>query len=222
MTSATLYIDARTVRLDEYPPGSASTLSATEMKKAVAIEDPVLRSRYENTRRWVRHLLGCYLDQDPARFEFATARGGKPHLAGERRCEFSISHSENWLAIAMAKFPIGIDIEARRPRVEAMVLAERFFSPADSLVVQSATKVAQTDVFLRQWVAKEAALKVLGMGISQHLHRAECRYENEAIRTIECGPETYSVYGFSLPDGSPGAVAWEEDIVAAVRWDSFS
>lgn len=221
MTVVSLYIDAWVIRLDESPSGSKPILSASEAEKALAIDDPVLRRRYENTRRWVRHLLGCYLDYDPAQLDFAIAPGGKPYVAGDFRFDFSISHSDDWLAIAAAKFRVGIDIEARRPRVEAAVLAKRFFSTADSLVVQGEAEAAQTNVFLRQWVAKEAALKVDGVGISQHLHRAECSYDGNSIRTVTCSPDTYSVHGFSLPDGSPGAIAWEEGIVAAVRWGSI-
>lgn len=221
MTVTTLYIDAWITRLDESPPGSNSILSAAETDKALTIDDPSLRRRYENTRRWVRHVLGSYLDYDPAQIDFAIAQGGKPYIAGDFRCDFSISHSDEWLAIAAAKFRVGIDIEARRPRVEATVLARRFFSTADSLVVQNAMEAAQPNVFLRQWVAKEAALKVDGVGISQHLHRAECSYEGDSIRAVKCGSDTYSVHGFSLPDGSPGAIAWEESIVASVHWGSI-
>ncbi|HEY8903392.1 MAG TPA: 4'-phosphopantetheinyl transferase superfamily protein [Chthoniobacterales bacterium] len=220
MTAASLYIDACIVRLDESPPGSRSILSAAEIEKALAIDDPVLRRRYENTRWRLRHVLGRYLDLDPARIDFAIAAGGKPYVTGDFRCDFSISHSNDWLAIAVAKFRVGIDIEARRPRVEAVVLARRFFSMADSLVVQGTAPPSQTDVFLRQWVAKEAALKVHGLGISQHLHQSECSYESDSIRTVQCGADEYSVHGFCLPDGSPGAIAWEKGIAASVRWSS--
>jgi 4'-phosphopantetheinyl transferase len=221
MTATALHIDARIIRLDDYPSRATAILSAAEAEKALAIEDPTLRRRYENTRRWVRHVLGCYLDYDPARLDFAIAPGGKPFVAGDFRCDFSISHSNDWLAIAVAKFRVGIDIEARRPRVEAAVLARRFFSAADSLVVEAAAEAAQTDVFLGQWVAKEAALKVRGLGISQHLHRAECRYESDSIHAVQCDTDSYSVHRFALPDGSPGAIAWEEGSAATIRWGSF-
>ena len=84
----------------------------------------------------------------------------------------------------------------------------------------AAAGVVRERLFLQQWVAKEAALKAAGVGLSRHLHQAECHYGEAAIRAVRWGrgpAEAFAIREFSLPDGTPGAVAWE-DGAAELRW----
>ena len=70
----------------------------------------------------------------------------------------SFSHCENCAALLAATFPVGVDLERRRPE-NAVRLAARFFSP------EEARRVTQNpELFLPLWTAKESSFKITGEG----------------------------------------------------------
>lgn len=76
--------------------------------------------------------------------------------------EFSISHSESAVAVAISDSPVGVDIEEiKKPRSERF--ANRFLSE-DELSVYNTLATDKKDLYLLgKWTAREAAFK------SQHL-----------------------------------------------------
>ena len=72
---------------------------------------------------------------------------------------WSLSHKPKYVAAVVSKDKVGIDIEEMKPRTE-------------SLFAHMATdeewelKERSWDTFFRYWTAKEATLKVIGIGIS--------------------------------------------------------
>jgi phosphopantetheine--protein transferase-like protein len=152
--------------------------------------------------------------------EFRRDPAGKPFIINEPGCEFSISHSGEWLAIAMAAVPIGIDIETRTPGVEVPKLAARFFSSADAALLNASPPHERNAHFAKQWVAKEAALKAAGTGISQHLHKAECVLANGEICEVRWDDVRFVIRQFTLIDGTPGALACAE--ISEIRWRDAS
>jgi len=187
---------------------------AADAARAAAISDPLRKIRFERGRALLRRVLGLRLGARPEDIEFEILPGGKPRVAG---CEFSISHSGPWLVVAASDTAVGVDVEAQRPGRDVMELAGRFFSAHDfELLRQSAGP--QFQGFLRQWVAKEAALKAAGVGIANHLGRAECAADGGAIRGVRWDAESYAIHEFTLRDGTPGAVAWRGGISADVKW----
>jgi len=72
---------------------------------------------------------------------------------------WSLSHKPKYVAAVVSKDKIGIDIEEMKPRAESL------FSHVAS-DEEWALKEKSWDTFFRYWTAKEAALKVIGIGIS--------------------------------------------------------
>jgi 4'-phosphopantetheinyl transferase len=60
---------------------------------------------------------------------------------------------------------VGADIEIDAPEIEAQRLAADHFSPGEAAALTALGEATARDLFLRLWVAKEAALKVTGRGI---------------------------------------------------------
>jgi len=193
-------------------------LSGEELRCAQAFSNPLMRNRYERTRSTVRKVLGRRLEVAPAEIQFEKSANGKPHVAGTVRCEFSISHSGDFLIVATADAPIGVDIETRLPQRGGLGLAERFFSGADFEIVRAVGAENVAAVFLRQWVAKEAALKALGMGIGGGLAEAECEYREEEICAVRLPGARLSIRPFTLSDGTPGAAAVPGTEEMTLRW----
>lgn len=184
-----------------------AVLSAAERREAAAIEDSARRDRHVRTRSFVRRTLAACLECDPLCIEFQRTSLGKPFMANKPGCEFSLSHSKEWVAMAVASFEVGVDIEARSPNADPRALAARFFSAEDSSRIEHAGADASRE-FLTQWVAKEAALKAAGTGIAGHLEKLRCEFANGVPSAITGPAGAFAIRLFHLSDGSPGAVAW--------------
>jgi 4'-phosphopantetheinyl transferase len=193
-------------------------LSAEEFSMSQSFSNALMRKRYERTRSAVRRVLGARLGIVPEEISLAKSPGGKPRVIGAKRCEFSLSHSGEFLVMVTADVPVGVDIETRSPREGGLGLAERFFSAVDRRVVREACAGDIEVVFLRQWVAKEAALKALGMGIGGGLADAECEYLEGQIHAVRLPCARLSVRPFTLSAGIPGAVAFSETLEPTLRW----
>jgi 4'-phosphopantetheinyl transferase len=72
---------------------------------------------------------------------------------------WSISHKPKYVAAVVSKDKVGIDIEEIKPRPESL------FSHVAS-DEEWELKEKSWDTFFRYWTAKEAVLKVIGIGIS--------------------------------------------------------
>jgi len=93
--------------------------------------------------------------------EIKRTASGKPYIEGGE-IFFSVSHSKNFIALAIAKTPVGVDIEAVKP--VNLRVAERFFAPGEREAVFSAE--SPNEEFLKIWTAKEAYVKLTGTGIT--------------------------------------------------------
>lgn len=85
---------------------------------------------------------------------------GRPSLAPEGSdCRhLSISHTDGYVAVALADVPVGIDIERRGRRVERVV--DHFLKP-EEVAVLLLTPDYSLSLHLA-WSAKESAFKILG------------------------------------------------------------
>jgi phosphopantetheinyl transferase len=90
-----------------------------------------------NKKRWLEHcfsylmldrILSNVYNIKNTEIEFINS---KPHLINKEKC-FSISHSNEYIAIAVSDFNCGIDIEKNRPR-DYINIAERMGFNCNSL-----------------------------------------------------------------------------------------
>jgi len=72
---------------------------------------------------------------------------------------WSLSHKPKYVAAVVSKDKVGIDIEEMKPRAESL-----FAHVASD--EEWELKERSWDILFRYWTAKEAALKVIGIGIS--------------------------------------------------------
>jgi 4'-phosphopantetheinyl transferase len=72
---------------------------------------------------------------------------------------WSLSHKPKYVAAVVSKDKVGIDIEEMKPRAESLFA----YVASDE---EWGLKEKSWDIFFRYWTAKEAILKVIGIGIS--------------------------------------------------------
>ena len=160
-------------------------LTEEEYLSAYQRTDPHKRARLDKTRQrkdryrtvaadlLAREMLSEVLGCAPERVPFAYEENGRPFVP-DSPYRFSISHSENLVAVAVHTADVGIDIE--RIREVPMLMAKRYFCADEHLYLfghepqdVDFSSVATPDVLLRFfeiWTAKEAYLKSMGRGMT--------------------------------------------------------
>ena len=89
---------------------------------------------------------------------FSFTENGKPYIAERNDIHFNISHSGDYIAIALSDNPIGIDIEQIRP-VNISTIKEILNNEELKLFYDSKDKESE---FIKLWTRKEAVIKLHG------------------------------------------------------------
>lgn len=162
-------------------PSLPECLSAAEMARLVTIHHPQQAADYRFSRQLLRMLLARLLNCAPEDIQYHLHAKGKPFLENGM-LEFNVSHSGDWLAVAVSRQMIGIDVEQSpsRPR-PWLKLAQRFFTATETSWLYEQPEPDHAQQFLRIWTQKEAALKAIGCGLSQHLQALDIRAATQQI-----------------------------------------
>lgn len=144
-------------------------LSEDEHRRAEAFTREEPRRRFIVARSQLRKLLGDLLGIAPAEVAFRYGPAGKPALTNDPSVHFNLAHSADVAVCVIAKHPVGVDLERRRPMKNAPGLAERWFHPEEQRRI--ATAVDPLDSFFQTWTRKEAVLKLVGVGVGESLPR---------------------------------------------------
>ncbi|MGL4511918.1 MAG: 4'-phosphopantetheinyl transferase family protein [Lacipirellulaceae bacterium] len=143
-----------------------SLLTDDERRRADRLVTPERARRWLAARGTLRELLGEAVGAPPAELRFDVGPGGKPRLVGGGP-EFNLAHSDGWGVLAVAAEAVGIDLERPREVATRDALARRWFAPSE-LARFLATDDPQRE-FFRLWTAKEAVVKLAGVGVGELL-----------------------------------------------------
>jgi 4'-phosphopantetheinyl transferase len=125
------------------------------------------RQQFVIARGLLRTMLGRFLGQPPERVQLAVTGVGKPILAGvEQRPHFNVSHTDGLALIAVAHWPVGVDVERMRAITDPDGLVARFFSTAERDSYRSLPGELKQAGFFRGWTSKEAVIKAVGLSVS--------------------------------------------------------
>jgi 4'-phosphopantetheinyl transferase len=97
-----------------------------------------------------------------------TTKFGRPalHKPKIKNFDFNISHSGDYVAIAISNKKIGVDIEKIKPL--DLEIAESYFTPKELSYIKGNTKDKLTS-FYKIWTLKESYIKAIGKGLSHPL-----------------------------------------------------
>ena len=111
--------------------------------------------------------------------EFEYNEFGKPFIPGRPDIQFSISHTKNAIAVAISRYPIGLDIEQIRHQSDSLVRKTM------NLVEQQqiAESLQPDSTFTALWTQKEAVLKLRGTGIVDELQDVLTDRQNIRLET---------------------------------------
>ncbi|MCR5503377.1 MAG: 4'-phosphopantetheinyl transferase superfamily protein [Lachnospiraceae bacterium] len=127
-----------------------------------------LRGKKDRLRSYFAELLLLYglcsegiLKNTPLVFGYSSFK--KPYLPEYPGVFFNLSHSGDYVALALSSFEVGIDIEHMREHTDR--IAQRFYSPEENEYLSSLPEKERKREFIRLWTMKESYLKALGEGL---------------------------------------------------------
>jgi 4'-phosphopantetheinyl transferase len=146
------------------------SLSHDEMSRASRFRNAIDADRFLTSRAALRVVLGRYTGQHPSEIRFVVGEYGKPHLRRERGdrgpLAFNVTHSGSWCLIAVAREPVGIDIERITPVREGSRMFASILCPAELSAVARLPARSRVSACFSIWTRKEAVLKGMGIGIA--------------------------------------------------------
>ena len=171
------------------------------------------QASFRRSRLWMRRCLADCLDLDPADVPLVAPPGAPPTLPPGWGW-ISLSHCPDVVAVVWSSQPVGVDVERLDRRFAAAALARRFFAPEDCRPLKPLQGESLRGAVLRQWVAKEAAIKWQRGSLAKDLGQWSCSADDlmarhargcweVPVRRIELRPWLVAVAG---GDGQIGPV----------------
>jgi len=200
----------------------AAILSLEEQARAARFAFDRDRQRFILSHALLRLILSRYIRIDAGQVQFSSGQHGKPSISGAGAAaeglQFSLSHSGSYALVAVARGrAVGVDLEMRKPGLDVLKLAQRFFAPSESRLIATADGEIRQHLFYRFWTAKEAYVKGRGVGLSLGLDRFEVSFEGESslgrVRWTESGvfDSAWQIRSLLLRNQLAGAIAAEGD-----------
>jgi len=146
-----------------------SLLSEQEQVKAAEIANPAARARFE-IGRWLRRKMLSEATGLPAiGLTFVESDEGKPRALNTAGWDFNVSHSGDYVAVAVGQGQVGVDLEQVRPVREMESIADRYFHPDEAAAWRSLAPGLREEAFFVLWSAREASMKCVGLGLARGL-----------------------------------------------------
>lgn len=178
-------------------------LTPGELRRAGRYHQQKDNTRFKLGRGALRYLLGKYLHAAPGAIEFTHGPNGKPYISGfAEAIYFNVSYSADWILLAIAVSPVGVDVELIQPDFGYQDILTEHFSPAESQWVNNPER------FFTLWTRKEAFLKATGQGITQHLKIAPVTNGTHTLHTSLAPADSHwQMTSFNLQTNYMAAVA---------------
>jgi len=140
-------------------------LDPQEQERAWRFKVEGARKQFIISHAFLRLVLERYLGIQPRDLRFRVAAYGKPELDAVTDLRFNLSHTDGTALLAVTRERrVGVDVERVRDNLQALELADRFFSSAEAAWLRSQPAAQQIPSFFACWTAKEAYIKAQGNG----------------------------------------------------------
>lgn len=129
---------------------------------------------------------------------FVTGDKGKPHPDGFNGTHFNVSHSGNWVTVAISDAQVGVDVERMRKVPEGV--AYRFFSePEKEMLDKAGNEFEKAHIFFTLWTLKESFLKAIGKGLTKSLSTFTVLHQVDGSYILAPDDETNGFHLKSYP-----------------------
>lgn len=185
-----------------------SMLSSSERDRANRYHFTKDKHRFVICRALLKFILAEHMDLEIDKIIIDIDANKKPYLAAYPSVFFNISHAGDYALIAIAKSPVGVDIEYMNKSFDYEEILPHVFSK---------TEIDKTNnrhfTFYKFWTRKEAIVKAIGKGINDDLPKIPVTDGFHSVPLSLVGDfKKITVLSFNLDDNYIGALAFLEDI----------
>ena len=169
----------------------ASVLTDIELQRADRFVAEDGRAHFKQRRAFRRYCGARVLGSSRplSRIVFQETDKGRPYLPDLPNVSFSFSSCRfGFLGAWSTTHQIGIDLEDQTRNLEAVELAQQFFSQAEARAVKAVGGLARLRTFYQLWSLKEAALKSIGEGLPFGLDAFEFELD-PSLRVAHAPPD---------------------------------
>ncbi|BFI94501.1 MAG: 4'-phosphopantetheinyl transferase superfamily protein [Rhodanobacter sp.] len=173
-----------------------------------------LRRPHGSKRQPLLDLLARYLGIEASAVRLVEDPHGRPALDPAHRdaFDFNWSHSGGHALLALAQgVSLGIDLEHRRARANALGIAQRFFTADEAAWLGALDGEKRLTAFLMLWTAREAVLKAMGRGIAFGLDKLAFAFVDGslALQRLEGDdPHAWQLHALDAGTDATAALAW--------------
>jgi 4'-phosphopantetheinyl transferase len=153
-------------------------LCETERERLARFRFEIHQRRFIAARGQLRTILSRYLACEPGQIQFRYNHWGKPSIDRDE-FEFNLSHSEENFLLAVSRKPVGVDIEAIRATNDLELMAQTVFSKVEWVEWSRLSSSEKIKSFYEIWTRKEALLKGIGCGITEHCPNSTVKFTGE-------------------------------------------
>ena len=134
-----------------------SLLDPGEAARAARFATPDLRRRFVVSHGALRVILSTITGSAPAAVPIAAGVRGKPFISGGPH--FSLSHSDDVALVAVAAYPIGVDVETIRPNLEIAAFAGDLLPAQEIEDISALPGDRRERAWFQAWTRREAIAK---------------------------------------------------------------
>jgi 4'-phosphopantetheinyl transferase len=146
---------------------AAAVIDAQENDRLTRLLHDEDRRSYLAAHAGARLILGHVIGRPADALQFKPSANGKPVLLPRlAEVDFSLSHARGAVAVAVARMPIGVDVEPLRDVEHLDSMSELALAAEEQAVLRKTPRGLRSRLFLRYWTLKEALLKAAGLGFT--------------------------------------------------------
>jgi 4'-phosphopantetheinyl transferase len=162
----------------------ANALNAAERAQADRFRRSEDRTRYIAAHALTRVMLAMAIGEAPRGLLLAAGPHGKPFLQDRDGVHFNLTHTDGLVACALHDAPVGCDAEPSDRVVDAGVL-DLLAAGERGWLLGVRSGQPRNQAFIRLWVAKEAFVKCLGLGLLLDPSTYAFELADDAARLVE-------------------------------------
>ncbi len=173
------------------PASPLSYLHEHQLQEVRSIRNPERKEIVLRIHACVNAILSFYTGLAACQHVFKKNASGKPFLKEPDNLHFNLSHSSDAFLLALARHPVGVDMERTDRKIpELMAIIRRYYSAEEQKIVSMSSR-PETD-FLKIWTRKEAIIKAVGTGLHENLNQINTQTDGAAETDINKGWHVYS------------------------------